>query len=67
MVYRFNHGQTCSAGTRVFVHEDVYEKFLAKFTETLKVCSIPSPLVKRMCFGLLISITIVEHQGWRPL
>lgn len=36
----FNHGQCCTAGSRVFVQEDVYEKFLSLFlkhAETLKV------------------------------
>ncbi|KAK5997962.1 Aldehyde dehydrogenase [Cladobotryum mycophilum] len=27
----FNHGQCCCAGTRIFVHEDIYDKFLAAF------------------------------------
>jgi acyl-CoA reductase-like NAD-dependent aldehyde dehydrogenase len=25
----FNQGQVCCAGSRVFVHEDIYDKFLA--------------------------------------
>ena len=29
----FNHGQTCSAGSRTFVHEDIYEEFVKKATE----------------------------------
>lgn len=33
----FNHGQTCCAGSRVFVHESVYERFIEKFTQTMKV------------------------------
>lgn len=31
-----NHGQTCHAGTRIYVHEDVYDDFLAAYTERLK-------------------------------
>lgn len=27
-----NHGQTCHAGTRIYVHEDVYEEFLSAYT-----------------------------------
>ena len=40
---RFNHGQTCCAGTRVFVHEGVYDKFIQKFTETLKAINVGDP------------------------
>ncbi len=27
-----NHGQTCHAGTRIYVHEDVYDEFLSAYT-----------------------------------
>ena len=30
-----NFGQTCHAGTRVYVHEDVYDKFLKAYTERM--------------------------------
>ena len=30
-----NWGQTCHAGTRMYVHEDVYEKFLDAYTERM--------------------------------
>ncbi|GIK04321.1 aldehyde dehydrogenase (NAD(P)(+)) ald5 [Aspergillus viridinutans] len=29
----FNHGQCCAAGSRVLVHESIYEKFLAVFKQ----------------------------------
>lgn len=29
----FNMGQSCDAGTRLFVHEDVYDKLLEKLKE----------------------------------
>ena len=29
----FNHGQTCSAGSRVFVQEDIYDEFVKRFTK----------------------------------
>lgn len=29
----FNMGQSCDAGTRLFVHEDVYEKLIAKLKD----------------------------------
>ena len=38
-----NAGQACNAGKRMIVHEDLYDEFLARFTE--KMVSIPaSPL-----------------------
>lgn len=38
-----NYGQTCHAGTRIYVHEDVYDEFLEKYTNKIKkfVCSSP--------------------------
>lgn len=30
-----NYGQTCHAGTRIYVHEDVYDKFIAAYTEKM--------------------------------
>lgn len=36
----FNHGQTCCAGSRIYVQKGIYEKFVAGFkkqTESLKV------------------------------
>ena len=31
-----NFGQTCHAGTRIYVHESVYEQFLTAYTERMK-------------------------------
>lgn len=31
-----NYGQTCHAGTRIYVHEDVYDKFIELFTARMK-------------------------------
>lgn len=30
-----NYGQTCHAGTRIYVHEDVYDKFLDAYTKRM--------------------------------
>lgn len=30
-----NFGQTCHAGTRIYVHEDVYDQFVEKYTACL--------------------------------
>jgi len=39
----FNQGQVCSAGSRVFVHESVYDKFLDIFTNSMKNVSVGDP------------------------
>ncbi len=31
-----NMGQTCHAGTRIYVHEDIYDKFMTAFTERFR-------------------------------
>lgn len=31
-----NFGQTCHAGTRIYVHEDVYDEFINAYTERFK-------------------------------
>jgi aldehyde dehydrogenase (NAD+) len=39
----FNHGQCCCAGSRVYVQEDIYDKFLARFTEHVKTLKVGDP------------------------
>lgn len=39
----FNHGQCCCAGSRIFVHEDIMEEFIEKFTEHAKAIKIGDP------------------------
>ncbi|KAG8936257.1 aldehyde dehydrogenase (NAD(P)(+)) ald5 [Tulasnella sp. 419] len=39
----FNHGQCCCAGSRVFVQESIYDKFMAKFTEHIKSLKVGDP------------------------
>lgn len=41
-----NYGQTCHAGTRIYVHEDVYDEFLAKFTHRMKEIAVGHPFDK---------------------
>lgn len=35
-----NFGQTCHAGTRIYVHEDVYDTFVEKFTERMSAIKV---------------------------
>ena len=32
----YNAGQCCAAGTRLYVHQDIYEEFTAKYVEAFK-------------------------------
>lgn len=38
-----NHGQTCCAGTRVFVHEKIYDEFIPKFLAHAKSLKVGDP------------------------
>lgn len=40
-----NFGQTCHAGTRIFVHEDIYDNFMEKFTARMKQVKVDNPQV----------------------
>lgn len=35
-----NFGQTCHAGTRIYVHEDVYDEFLEAYTAKMKAITV---------------------------
>ncbi|KAG2090761.1 aldehyde dehydrogenase domain-containing protein, partial [Suillus discolor] len=39
----FNHGQNCSAGSRIFVQESIWEKFLDQFTEQARAIKVGDP------------------------
>ena len=51
----FNHGQCCCAGSRVFVQESVYDKFIQKFQEHVKKLKVGSPFEKDTFQGPQIS------------
>ncbi|KAG0168715.1 aldehyde dehydrogenase (NAD(P)(+)) ald5 [Apophysomyces sp. BC1034] len=38
-----NHGQSCNAGSRIFVHESVFDKFLEHFIESAKTFTLGDP------------------------
>lgn len=38
-----NHGQSCCAGSRTYVHEKIYDKFVAKATEMAKARAVGNP------------------------
>ncbi|KAL8292701.1 hypothetical protein RQP46_001313 [Phenoliferia psychrophenolica] len=39
----FNHGQCCCAGSRVYVQEGIYDKFLALLTQKVEALKVGSP------------------------
>lgn len=39
----FNQGQCCTAGSRLYVHEDIYTEFVAKATERANSRTVGDP------------------------
>ncbi|KAJ3335439.1 Mitochondrial 10-formyltetrahydrofolate dehydrogenase, partial [Kappamyces sp. JEL0680] len=53
----FNHGQVCCAGSRIYVQEDIYDAFLAKFTAAAKQIKVGDPLDQTTQHGPLVDQT----------
>lgn len=51
----YSAGQVCSNGTRVFVHEDLHERFLERLMERTKTIRLGDPLDPETQMGPLIS------------
>ncbi|MFG6560192.1 betaine-aldehyde dehydrogenase [Sulfitobacter sp. 1A15299] len=51
----YSSGQICSNGTRVFVHRDIKEKFLARLSERLDNAVIGDPMDPDTSFGPMVS------------
>jgi acyl-CoA reductase-like NAD-dependent aldehyde dehydrogenase len=51
----FNQGQVCCAGSRIFVHEDIYDRFLAAITEKFKSVKVGLPWEEDTMMGSIIS------------
>jgi aldehyde dehydrogenase (NAD+) len=50
----FNQGQVCSAGSRVFVHEDIYDKFVEDAVKAFKKVKVGMPWEKDTQMGAQI-------------
>jgi len=50
----FNHGQCCTAGSRLFIHEDIYDKVVAKVAEAAKSWPVGNPLDDKIIHGPLV-------------
>jgi len=60
-----NQGQVCISLQRVYAHEEVYEEFVAKFTEAAKKLKIGDPLDPDTYISALISKGEAERVlGW---
>jgi acyl-CoA reductase-like NAD-dependent aldehyde dehydrogenase len=53
----FNQGQVCSAGSRVFVHESIYDKFLEESVRAFEKVKVGLPWEKDMQMGAQVSET----------
>lgn len=51
----FNQGQVCCAGSRVFVQEDIYDKFVERLVEAFKKINVGDPLDPNTQMGSQIS------------
>jgi len=51
----YTQGEVCSNGTRVFVHQSVYDKFIEKLCKSTKNIKIGDPLDLKTQMGALIS------------
>ncbi|QAT87364.1 aldehyde dehydrogenase [Corallococcus coralloides] len=50
-----NKGETCNAGSRVLVHQDAYEAFVAKLAEKARTMKVGDPLDATTEMGALVS------------
>lgn len=53
----FNQGQVCSAGSRIFVQESFYDKFIEKIVEAFKKVKVGDPLDPKTQMGAQSSET----------
>jgi acyl-CoA reductase-like NAD-dependent aldehyde dehydrogenase len=51
----FNMGQCCVAGSRTFVHADIYDEFVTKCTEYIKQKVVGDPYKAETTQGPLVS------------
>ena len=55
-----NSGQVCAAGSRLFVHEKIYDTFMERFLEGAKNIKLGDPLDKETRLGPLVSAEQLE-------
>lgn len=50
-----NYGQTCHAGTRIYVHQDIYDKFIEAFVARMKEVKVGDNFYSQTDQGLKIA------------
>lgn len=56
-----NNGQVCIAATRFFVHESIYEEYVARVLEHVAALRLGNPLEQGVDCGPLFNAEAVEH------
>ena len=59
----FNQGQVCSAGSRTFVQEKVYDEFVERSTERARVRSVGDPFDMKVEQGPQVNKRADQRQG----
>ncbi|ODN88459.1 aldehyde dehydrogenase (NAD+) [Cryptococcus wingfieldii CBS 7118] len=57
----FNHGQTCCAGSRIYVEKPIYDKFIKAFKETTQKLQVGDPFAPTTYQGPQVSKTQAER------
>ena len=57
-----NHGQCCCAGSRTFVHEDIYDEFVARSKKLAEKKIVGDPFDAKTEQGPQVFMGL----GWRP-
>jgi acyl-CoA reductase-like NAD-dependent aldehyde dehydrogenase len=61
----FNQGQVCCAGSRVFVHEDIYDRFLEDAVKAFKAIKVGLPWEADTQMGSQVDMSQLEKiLGW---
>ncbi|RFN45474.1 aldehyde dehydrogenase (nad+) [Fusarium flagelliforme] len=56
-----HNGQICAAGSRIYVQDDIYDKFISEFTARTKEAVAGDPLLPETAKGPIISATQKER------
>lgn len=57
----FAQGQVCASGTRLFVQEGIYDRFMEKFIEKVKTIRMGDPLEQSTQMGPQVSLKQLEN------
>jgi aldehyde dehydrogenase (NAD+) len=51
----FNQGQVCCAGSRIFVHDSIYDRFIAEATKAFDAINVDLPWLKETQMGPIVN------------